>query len=70
MFSSIEENPSTEFFVNLEQQFIKNESTQSQFDFEIDAYKKMCLLEGLDDTDYVISQKEKIKAFERRQLIY
>ncbi len=70
IFSSIEQNPNTEFTVDLEKQFIKNESTGEQFDFEIDGYKKMCLLEGLDDTDYVISQKEKIKAFERQQVLF
>jgi 3-isopropylmalate/(R)-2-methylmalate dehydratase small subunit len=69
-FSSIEQNPKTVFTVNLEKQFIRNESTGEQFDFEIDAYKKMCLIDGLDDTDYVISQKEKIKAFEQQQVLF
>jgi len=70
IFSSIESNSNTAFTVDLEKQFIKNESTGHQFNFEIDGYKKMCLMEGLDDTDYVISQKERIKAFERKQVIF
>lgn len=70
IFKTIEENPANIFTVDLEKQFIKNESTGVQFDFEIDGYKKMCLMEGLDDTDYVISQKSKIEAFEKKQLIF
>jgi len=70
IFSSIEQDPNTSFTVDLEKQFIKNESTGEQFTFEIDAYKKMCLMKGLDDTDYVISQTEKIKAFEQRQVLF
>lgn len=70
IFSSVEENPNAKFSVNLERQFIKDETSGETFNFEIDTYKKMCLLDGLDDTAYLISQKEKIKAFERKQVLF
>ncbi len=70
VFQSIEENPEAVFSVNLEQQVIQNESKGLQFHFEIDTYKKMCLLEGLDDTDYLLSLKNKIETFEKQQIIY
>jgi 3-isopropylmalate/(R)-2-methylmalate dehydratase small subunit len=35
--------------------------------FEINTYKKTCLLNGYDDIDYIISQKEAIEAFEKNR---
>ncbi len=37
--------------------------------FEINHYKKTCLLNGYDDIDYLISQKEKIEAFESKMAV-
>jgi len=37
----------------------------TQFHFEIDAYRKRCLLSGLDELGYTLTQLEKIEAFER-----
>ncbi len=65
IFDSIEDNPSTSFQINLEEQtLIVNNQTIS---FEVDPYKKICLINGYDDIDYLISQKDKIEAYEQAQ---
>lgn len=69
MFQLIEKNPDHTFTVDVEQQIlILDESKTIQF--EIDEYKKECLLKGYDDIDYLLSIKEEIIDFEKRQLIY
>ena len=53
--------------VNLPAQTITNKATGKSEHFDINAYKKDCLVNGLDDIDYLLSNKEKIEAFERRR---
>lgn len=60
----IQENPNTKITVDLEKQTIEIE-TIGQIDFEINGYKKECLLKGHDDIDYLISKKDKIEIFEK-----
>jgi 3-isopropylmalate/(R)-2-methylmalate dehydratase small subunit len=50
--------------VDLEQQTITIDSTGEQETFDINHYKKTCLLNGYDDIDYLLSVKEEIEAFE------
>ena len=50
--------------VNLEQQTITIDDTGEQEKFEINAYKKTCLLNGYDDIDFLLSIKKDIEAFE------
>ncbi len=54
----------TELTVNLEQQTITINSTGEQEHFDINSYKKTCLLNGYDDIDYLISIKEEIGKYE------
>jgi 3-isopropylmalate/(R)-2-methylmalate dehydratase small subunit len=63
IFETVEKNPKTELEVNLEKQTIKliGDSEES---FEINPYKKTCLLNGYDDIDYLLSVKEEIEEFE------
>ena len=63
IFEIIDQNPSTEFEVNLENQTLKIKD--QTIDFEVDSYKKICLLNGYDDIDFLISQKDKIEAYEQ-----
>ena len=60
----IHENPISEVTVNLEEQTIETEIGNTSF--EIDAYKKTCMINGYDDIDFLISNKNKIAAFEAR----
>ncbi len=57
-------DPSTSIEINLEAQKITLLSTGDFEQFEINGYKKTCLINGYDDIDYLISQKEKIEQFE------
>ena len=67
IFKAIKENPNCEFIVDLEGQYVKIPSIDLHIDFEINSYKKTCLINGFDDIDYLINNKQKIKEFERRR---
>ena len=64
----IQENPSTNLCVNLEEQTIAVENSDLVASFEIDAYKKICMINGFDDIDFLINNKDKIEAFEKRKI--
>ena len=61
-FTAVEKDPSTEVEVNLEKQTI-NAAGETET-FEINSYKKTCLLNGYDDIDYLLSSKKEIEEFE------
>ncbi|MDG1684868.1 MAG: 3-isopropylmalate dehydratase small subunit [Flavobacteriaceae bacterium] len=67
IFEAIRENPNCEFIVDLVSQFIKVPSIDLHIDFEINSYKKTCLINGYDDIDYLINNKQKIEEFERKR---
>ncbi len=60
----ITKNPETQLIVDLETQTIKVDGVNLKEDFEIDAYKKLCMINGYDDIDFLVSNKDKIEAFE------
>lgn len=68
IFQAITQNPSTELEVNLEKQMITICSTGEKEYFEINHYKKTCLLNGYDDIDYLLSLKAEIEAYETARL--
>jgi 3-isopropylmalate/(R)-2-methylmalate dehydratase small subunit len=63
----IESKPATELEVNLENQTISVIDSDLSEDFEIDAYKKTCMINGYDDIDYLVNNKEQIEAFEAQK---
>jgi 3-isopropylmalate/(R)-2-methylmalate dehydratase small subunit len=65
IFETIDANPKAEFEVDLESQTFTNLTTGEKETFEINPYKKHCLLNGLDDIDYLVSLKEEIAEFEK-----
>lgn len=67
LFDSIESNPNTAVKVDLPNQTIEIVGTDLKASFEINEYKKMCLLNGYDDIDYILSQSESVKAFEEKR---
>ncbi|MCE5205062.1 MAG: 3-isopropylmalate dehydratase small subunit [Porphyromonadaceae bacterium] len=67
LFASLDKNPKATVTVNLEAQTIVNNETDKSESFEINSYKKACLLEGLDDIDFLLSNKDKIEAFEQQR---
>ena len=71
IFDAIEANPKTEIKVDLPNQTIEVVGTDLKADFAIDDYKKMCLLNGYNDIDYIISKEEAVKTFEgKREFAY
>ncbi|PHI19477.1 3-isopropylmalate dehydratase small subunit [Lewinellaceae bacterium SD302] len=64
IFKTIEADANAKFTVDLEAQTLTNQSSGTVTSFEIDEYKKTCLLNGYDDIDFLLSQKDKIVAFE------
>jgi 3-isopropylmalate/(R)-2-methylmalate dehydratase small subunit len=69
LFTAIETDPKTEVEVNLEQQKITVLRTGKAEKFEINPYKKECLINGYDDIDYLLSIKDKIEAFEASRTV-
>jgi 3-isopropylmalate/(R)-2-methylmalate dehydratase small subunit len=65
IFSSVNTDPKTTLTIDLENQQITNNATGKSENFEINAYKKECLLNGLDDIDYLLSKKDLIEAYEK-----
>lgn len=64
LFASIDNNPKTEVEVDLPNQTVTNKATGKSERFEINGYKKHCLMNGLDDIDYLLQNKDKIEAWE------
>lgn len=64
VFAQIEKDATSTFSVDLVEQTFVIDATGSSFSFEINAYKKQCLLNGYDDIDFLVSRHEKISAYE------
>ena len=62
MLQAIEEKPSTEIVVNLSNQILQVGSVKEPF--EINAYKKTCLMNGYDDIDYLLNLNKEIREFD------
>lgn len=62
LLAAIEEKPSTEIVVDLENQVLQVGAVKEKF--EINAYKKTCLMNGYDDIDYLLSLNKEIKEFD------
>lgn len=68
LFDSILANPKAEVRVDLPRQTITNLSTGHSEHFEINAYKKHCLMNGLDDIDFLVESRSKIAEWEGRRV--
>ncbi|MGF7074007.1 3-isopropylmalate dehydratase small subunit [Mucilaginibacter sp. R-33] len=64
IFDEVYGDNKAEIEIDLESQTIKISSTGESETFEINPYKKACLINGYDDIDYILSQKGKIEEFE------
>lgn len=69
IFDSVNKDPKTTLTINLEKQTITNNATGKSESFEINPYKKECLLKGLDDIDYLLSKKALIEEYEKDQIL-
>ncbi|NRR90207.1 3-isopropylmalate dehydratase small subunit [Winogradskyella undariae] len=64
----IASNSETELLVDLENQTISVKDSDLSEKFEIDAYKKTCMINGYDDIDYLVNNKKLIEAFEAQKI--
>ncbi len=65
LFAAIRENPAAAIKVDLENQEITIVATGQKEKFDINSYKKTCLVNGYDDIDYLLSLKDQVEAFEQ-----
>ena len=68
LMKTVQENPATEIEIDLENQTISLLEKSISESFEIDPYKKTCMINGYDDIDYLLSKKEMIEAFEAQRI--
>jgi 3-isopropylmalate/(R)-2-methylmalate dehydratase small subunit len=68
IFATVEKDPKSELKVDLENQTITILATGESENFDINPYKKTCLLKGYDDIDYLMSLKNEIEAFEKARI--
>lgn len=62
------QDPNSELEVDLEAQTVTILKTGDQETFEINPYKKSCLINGYDDIDYILSHKNEIENFEKSKI--
>ena len=67
LFAWVEADADTQFVVNLPEQTLHVPAHHAAIHFDIDAYKKECLINGYDDIDYLVSQKPAIEAYEQNR---
>jgi 3-isopropylmalate/(R)-2-methylmalate dehydratase small subunit len=67
IFDTADADPATEIDIDLEQQTIKILPTGEQEHFDINPYKKTCMINGYDDIDFLISILPDIEAFENKR---
>ena len=65
LFADIKANPQMHVVVNLPEQTITNTASGETEHFDINGYKKYCLMEGLDDIDFLIRNQDKTEAWEQ-----
>lgn len=69
LFVQIMENdPNTQFVVDLVSQEFRIPAWDERVKFDIDPYKKECMINGYDDIDFLVSQKEAIEAYEKQKV--
>ncbi len=66
LFATIQDNPKALVEVDLPNQRVTNKTTGRSETFDINGYKKHCLMNGLDDIDFLVENKDKIEAWEQR----
>lgn len=66
LFNSIKADPKTMVTVDVPAQTITNEATGKSEHFELNGYKKYCLMNALDDIDFLLENRQKIETWEAR----
>ncbi len=66
LFATIAQNPQAKVEVDVPGQTVTNLTTGNSEHFEINGYKKYCLMNALDDIDFLLENKDKIESWEQR----
>ena len=66
IFAAVYADPKATLTVNLKEQTITNNVNGAVESFQINAYKKNCMLNGFDDIDFLLSNKDKIENWEKK----
>ncbi|MFV0330206.1 MAG: 3-isopropylmalate dehydratase small subunit [Dysgonomonas sp.] len=69
IFDNVNADPKATLTIDLEKQTITNNTTGKSESFEINPYKKECLMKGLDDIDYLLSKKEQTEKYEKEHTL-
>ena len=64
IFETVKANPVSTLTIDLENQLVTNNANGKTETFVINSYKKVCLVNGLDDIDYLLSKKSQIEQYE------
>lgn len=65
IFQVVTNNPNTELVVDLENETVILVETGDKTSFEINAYKKSCIINGYDDIDFILNNKSFVEAYEQ-----
>jgi 3-isopropylmalate/(R)-2-methylmalate dehydratase small subunit len=65
IFTTVERNHNAQLDIDLETQTVTISDTGEKTEFEINPYKKSCLINGYDDIDFILNQKKLIEEFEQ-----
>lgn len=70
LFATLASDPQARVRVDVPSQTVRNLSTGREEKFELSAYKKYCLMNALDDIDYLLEHKDRIEAYEKASSRY
>jgi 3-isopropylmalate/(R)-2-methylmalate dehydratase small subunit len=68
LFNEVRAFPGFRLVIDLEKQMISTANGTATYRFEVDSFRRYCLLNGLDDIGLTLQQADKIKAFEERHI--
>ncbi|MFZ6734699.1 3-isopropylmalate dehydratase small subunit [Undibacterium sp. Ji42W] len=68
LFNEVKAFPGYRLIVDLKQQVVRTSNGSVSYGFDIDAFRKYCMLNGLDDIGLTLRQADKIRAFEERHM--
>ena len=64
LFVHIKKDAKAKFTIDLPNQELRTATSELRIQFDIDPYKKLCLMEGYNDIDYLLSKKSDVEKFE------
>ncbi len=67
LFDEVELNPKAAIEIDIEKQTVSVPDKGLQENFAINPYKKVCIMNGYDDVDYLVAMKERTEEFEKKR---